>query len=260
MKNFEQEFEELVKINKRINEIEQSKKKLELDLNNKCHDFVEKHNKVNVKNIGGNIESMLKNGVDTLQLVELLKSEEKVEHIFSHDIMKTLKNHMYGIKLENKLLNYNTEIVRYLEEKFSKLESVEQDISINDLFIYNDPSWYLINDQLTYYLKNVHSAKRKNRFFNESDFVYMVMFNTIPKDGSRILIYNYRAYSKHFISLLYAYIVLEQRSVYCGLKKGYIASDYLFIMDYELINQFPFLSKFEKNFSAESYPKLLSNL
>lgn len=29
--NFEQEFEELVKINKRINEIEQSKKKLELD-------------------------------------------------------------------------------------------------------------------------------------------------------------------------------------------------------------------------------------
>lgn len=184
-----------------------------------------------------------------------------MEHIFGHDIMKTLKKHMYGIKLENKLLNYNTEIIRYLEQKVSKLESVEQDISINDLFIYNDPSWYLINDQLTYYFfkKNVHSAKRKNRLFNESDFVYMVMFNTIPKDGSRIIIYNYRAYSKHFISLLYAYIVLEQRSVYCGLKKGYIASDYLFIMDNELINQFPFLSDFENNFSAESNPKLLSS-
>jgi DUF4097 and DUF4098 domain-containing protein YvlB len=94
MKNFE-EFEELVKISKRINEIEESQKKLELDLNNKCSYFVEKHNKVNVKSFGSNLGSMLKNGVM---------------------------------------------LIRYLEEKFSKLESVEQDISINDLFIHNNPS------------------------------------------------------------------------------------------------------------------------
>jgi hypothetical protein len=87
----------------------------------------------------------------------------------------------------------------------------------------------------------------------------MVMFNTIPKDGSRILVYNFRAYSKAFITLLYAYIVLEQRSIYYDFKKGYIASDYLFIMDNELINQYPFLSNFEKNFSDESNPLLLSN-
>jgi hypothetical protein len=110
---------------------------------------------------------------------------------------------------------------------------------------------------LTKVLKDITNFKRKNRFYNEKDFVYMVMFNIIPKDGSIHLIYNYRAYNKVFIKLLYAYIVLEQRSVFEKFKKGYIASDYLFIVDKELINQNPLLSKFEMK--LEDNPNLLSN-
>jgi len=268
--NFEQDFLELEKLNERIKEMDERikemdeiKHKLELDLKNKCSDFVEKHNKLNVIKFGGaNIESMLKKGVDTLQILEILKSQKNLDHILAKDNMNRVKNHMYGVKLENKLLNYNTEVIRDLEQKISKLESVEQDISINDLFIYYDPSCYLINEDLTNALKNAYSAKRQNRFFNESDFVYMVMFNTIPKNGSRILIYNYRAYSIHFLSLLYVYILLEQRSIYYGLNKGYLASDYFFIMDKELINKFPLLSYFEKknsDYEAESNLNLLSS-
>ena len=138
MEKFEKEFGELVKIRDRITEIGKRKEELELDLKNKCSDFVKEHNKVNVQNYGCNIGYMLKKGVDTVQLFEILKSEKKVEHIFGHDIMKTLKNHMYGLELKNELFNYNTEAIRYLEERFRSLESVEQDISLNDLFIYND--------------------------------------------------------------------------------------------------------------------------
>lgn len=214
MSNFEKEFEKLLKISKRIFDIEKRKEILELELKDKCSHFVKNHNKVNVNAFGGDIEHLLRKGVDGSQLLELLKSEEKVEYIHSHSIMKTLKNHMYGIELVNELLNYNTEVIKDLKEKLSRIESVEQDISTNDLFINNHNSWYLINRRLCYLLKNIQSIKRPGRFFNKSDFVYMVMFNTIPKDGSRILIYNYIAYNKKFIWLLYAYIVLEQRSIY----------------------------------------------
>lgn len=49
----------------------------------------------------------------------------------------------------------------------------------------------------------MYCKKRDYSYFNDdSNYVYMVMFNTIKKDGSNILIYNYRAYNKLFIKLL----------------------------------------------------------
>lgn len=51
--------------------------------------------------------------------------------------MKTLKDHMYGIKLDNQLLNYNIDALRGLENQFNSLESVEQNSSTNDLFIFS---------------------------------------------------------------------------------------------------------------------------
>lgn len=83
----------------------------------------------------------------------------------------------------------------------------------------------------------------------------MVTFNTIPKDGSRCIVYNYRAYHKIFIELLYAYIILEQKSTIYNIKKGYIASDYIFVVDNGLEKKYSNLSIFDqhiKPFEGES--------
>lgn len=141
MKDFEKKYYELVNISDKIADVKRKEDILKSELENKCSDFVKKYNNNdNVKSLGGSIINMLQRGVDKVQLMKLLSSEEKVKNIFSHDIMKTLKNHMGGIELSNELLNYNTEIIRQLENKFSSLESVEYDISINDLFIVKDHS------------------------------------------------------------------------------------------------------------------------
>ena len=82
MKNFEKEYKELVKITKKINRHEEKKKKWSLVLDQKCSDFVEKYNEVNVKSLGINITNLLKNGVCSSQLVELLKSTKKSRKYF----------------------------------------------------------------------------------------------------------------------------------------------------------------------------------
>lgn len=51
-----------------------------MDLKTKCSDFVESHNKVNLTSIGTRLQSMLKDGVDTAQLFEILKSKEKKKY------------------------------------------------------------------------------------------------------------------------------------------------------------------------------------
>lgn len=69
----------------------------------------------------------------------------------------------------------------------------------------------------------------------------MVVLNTIKNGGKTNLIYNYRAYNKFFFLLLYSYVSLEQKLCLYDNKRGYIASDYFFIVDKQLIDKNPYI-------------------
>lgn len=58
------------------------------------------------------------------------------------------------------------------------------------------------------------------------------------------MIYNYIAYNKIFINLLYVYATLEQKLCLFNNKKDYVASDILFVLDEKLksiYSDLPFL-------------------
>jgi hypothetical protein len=80
----------------------------------------------------------------------------------------------------------------------------------------------------------------------------MVIFNIIKKGDKYILIYNYIEYNEIFLSILYLYVLLEQRSRIIEYGPGYVSSDYFFIIDNFLIDKNPYLlniyNKVNKNF------------
>ena len=75
----------------------------------------------------------------------------------------------------------------------------------------------------------------------------MVVFNTIKKGDEIILIYNYIPYNIIFLNLLYIYVSLEQKICLFTHDVGYIASDYLFIIDKNIKDVNPYLSNLDNH-------------
>lgn len=240
MNNFEKDFDELKKFNQKINLINKEVENLNLQLQEKCKDFVKNYTIQNPMKKIGSIEGLLKTGISAKQLMDLIQRSEKGESgILS--LVPKLQNHMSAKKLANDILNYNLSVVADLESKFQSLDSIENKENLNNLIVSNNNTEYLIDLKVELALKLANNPKVK-RCNDVNQFVYMVALNTIKKGGETILIYNYRAYNKIFLKLLYTYVALEQKFCLYNDKKGYIASDYFFIVDKQLKDKNPYIS------------------
>lgn len=149
---------------------------------------------------------------------------------------------MTGKSINNELLNYNVETLKDLENKFKSIDSVENLENINNLMITDLDDAYLIDKYTEEILKTGHSIKLKN-----NKFCYMVIFNVVKKKDEYVLVYNYIPYNEFLIKLLYSYIALEQIFCLFQNKKGYIASDFFFVLDEKLRKKYSYFSEFDNN-------------
>jgi len=242
MKDFDKDIKELVAIRDDLQEIKSKEAVKNSELEKKCSEFVKKHNNIdnNVDKLRGSIHNMLIRGVDKTQLMDLLTSKNK--HVFGSGVFNTLKNHMSGKEIKNEFLNYNADYINKLQKHIADLESTENGPSLNNLFLGEGKEFYLIDKGLKSALKSAHKFNHMQRSYTKGDYVYIVILTTVKNKGSRCLVYNYRTYPKQFIRLLYAYIILEQLSPIFMHKKGFVASDYVFVVDKALKSKYGFPS------------------
>lgn len=238
MKDFEKDYKNLIDFNEQRREALKLKEKLDKELQEKCSNFIKKYTLENKMRNLGSLSSLLNENIDVRQLTDLL---EKSDQWGIMSLLPRIKNHMSGVKLDNELLNYNVKVLQMLQEQFNTVDSIEYNDSCNDLFLSHAKRLYLINNDLEYLLKNGYNLSNKN---NHNNFVYLVVFDTIKKGNSHVLVYNYTEYNAIFLHLLYVYAILEQKSLSWS-RKGFIASDYFFVVDKELRNKYPFLSQYD---------------
>lgn len=257
MKNFEKDFEELIKIKEKIDLVNKDIENLNLQLEEECKNFIKKHTIQNQMNRIGNIERLLKKGISAKQLMDLIQRSKNGE-IGLFALMNKLNDHMTGKKLDNDLLNYNLKVVAELESRINSLDSIENVESLNNLIVSKDiesfiegEGEYLIDREVEEALRWANNPKFK-RSNDKNQFVYMVVLNTIKKGDRWVLIYNYRAYNKIFLKLLYTYASLEQKFCLYNDKKGYIASDYFFIVDKQLRDNHPYISDIDASIKKHS--------
>lgn len=89
-------------------------------------------------------------------------------------------------------------------------------------------SSYLISEGLERYLLGKISLKNNKSFF-------VVVFNTITKGDSKVLIYNYMEYNINFIELFYAYLLLEFKLSRSSLSGG---NDNFCLVDKDLYSRY----------------------
>lgn len=185
--------------------------------------------------------------MDVKQLIDLIKSTNIKE---LSNLRSKVKYHMSG-KLSNELLNYNNEVLEWLEKKYWDLDSIESGESVKNLFIAGCYE-YFIGENLKIFLQKGYKLSNETKNKIIPSYVYMVIFNIIKKGDKYILIYNYIEYNEIFLSILYLYVLLEQRSRIIEYGPGYVSSDYFFIIDNFLIDKNPYLlniyNKVNKNF------------
>jgi len=229
----EQDFDELIKFNEKINKLKKDIVDLETELGENCTNFVENHGIKTSINKMGSIENLLDRGVSPKQLTDLIQRINEGERGILSKLPR-IKNHIEGKKLDNEILNYNEVIVEKLELKYKSLDSIENIENLNNLDISPNDFKYLIDINTEKLLKSANDPKFK-RTNDDNHFVYMVVFNTLKIGDELVVIYNYIAYNKIFFNLLYAYAALEQKiSGLCPDMAGHIAADFFFVIDKQL--------------------------
>lgn len=228
---FEQDFNELIKLNEKINKLRKDIVDLEAELGVNCKDFVKKHG-INISmNKLESIENLLNRGVSPKQLMDLIQRVDK-EGVGIFGLLLSIKNHIEGKKLDNELFNFNKDVIEKLELNYKSLDSIENIQSLNNLEVSSDSFEYLIDMKTEKLLKSADDPKFK-RINDENQFVYMVVFNTLKIGDDWVVIYNYIAYNKILFNLLYVYAALVQKKF--GLYQGgHIAADFLFVIDKQL--------------------------
>nr|UYL26252.1 hypothetical protein [Cordyceps militaris] len=216
---FEKDFKELRELNLKKKELLES---LNKEFEIKCNSFLKKYNIRSKFNINIGIENLLNKDLSYAKLLELLNLK-----IGSLAYINSLKDHMNKTKIEPKFLDYNLSYIKDLEYKFQSLDSIENTNS-NDLFAENG---YMIDYELENLLK---FAQHRDFKYDNNDYVYLVVFNKIKNKGRNVLVYNYIAYNKIFLKLLYIFLEFEQLF---SINLNSISKDLFFIIDSSLMKE-----------------------
>lgn len=223
--NIEKDFENI----KKLHEEKRNKIKiLEDEVYDESRKFLDNYKLENkLKSLGG-LNSLLNRRLSVKEFLNLLEDEYPLA-------MLPLTGKREGGKLteseDEKLFNYNKNLLKTLEESILNQDSLNSAISTNDLNSKTGGVKYLINNNLKNLLKEGYNLKINKL---DREYFYMVVFNVVKVKGEYTLIYNYIAYNKIFLELMYAYISIEQLAPLLRGKEGYMCSDLFFIIEKEL--------------------------
>ena len=229
--NLDKYFLEIQEINKRINNEKKAVANLEYELRSKWLNFLKRLRKLKeTKPLWA--KSLLDRGLSTKGLDVFIDRLDRNEWgVLSK--LAALKDNITTDFFENEYPNYN-DVLNQLEVMYKRWDSLE-DENLNNLFVTHSDRDYLIDREAEYLLKkgyalNFGRAQEKVR----NDYVYLVVFNTIKLRDEYVLVYNYIPYHKVLFKLLYLYAILEQKYCLPRGKKGYVCSDFYFILDKDL--------------------------
>lgn len=190
-------------------------------------------------------------GISAQQLVEYIRSDNG-----ELGSLHANKEEIRDERLVNEVLNYNQNLISGIESQLLEpsWDYTQSDKYIN--YLYAKDLGYLIDKNLECFILEGFNTERPKIF--KTEYFYLVVFNTIKKDGKLVLVYNYIAYNKLFFRLFFVYAALEQKHCLLWTKKGYIASDYFFILDNKLRVEYPWCSTAE-NLLNKFYPELYTD-
>jgi hypothetical protein len=235
MNNFDTDFLHLLEMNERIKNEKEAVVNLEDELKSQCSNFLNKHSIQNKLGRLGSIESLLDRRLSAKQLLEFIERSDRNEWGLFSKLPPYIKDHIRGVKLDNEILNYNTDVITRLEHKYKTWDSLD-DENLNNLFVTPDYEDYFIDRVTEYLLKGGFELEYKSREVKKhaEGYVNLVVFNTIKLRDEKVLVYNYITYPMGLFKLLYLYAILEQKFCLCRGKKGYVASDFYFVLDKSL--------------------------